>query len=519
MSAWERIETIETVEAFDAALSAVLFFSVVVLAMLACRQPVRRILIARVALLASLAIIPLSRLNSLPRLDLVKVLLSSELFPRSLFHSSSPDKPAHATGPWVSPCPVQDQKPSDSLRHPSFWTWRWFASILFVLVLGGIGAGFAWLLLGFGGVQWLIRHSRPPSTATQCLHEQIVAMGSRVAQRSLLRVSTRVHRPVVVGTIRPTILIPESLDLPSANLEFLRLSLLHEMAHVERYDHWFNTVANLAQTVWFFLPHTWWLRSQLMIDQEFLADQSAARRYGASSDYASSLLSMAAYHSPEDSGKLGVPAATIPTREKVGVPSALFQRMLMLLHCPFPLETRTPRLWSWTLRLAVVVASVGAACLVIRWPNSELVAVRTNPRTAPASHKFRVAHFVAEPLASHPNGRSIAYVMPLTLPPLFDLDVEVRSSPNDLAQIRIAGHPLNRKATQQTSPYSVADSGSADTKSWRRVHFHRDHQNVIVKVDGQPLSDKSLPEATSEWLTIEPGPQSAAEFRDLIVTW
>ena len=391
--------------------------------------------------------------------------------------------------------------------------------MLLLLVLGGIGAGFAWLLLGFGGVQWLIQRSRPPSTATRCLHEHMAAMVSRVAKRSVLRVSTRVHRPVVVGFIRPTILIPESLDLPAGNPEFLRLSLLHEMAHVERYDPWFNTVANLAQTVWFFLPHTWWIRSQLMIDQEFLTDQSAARRYGATSDYASSLLSMAAHPSPQDLGELGGPATNTPSRDKTGVPSALFQRMLMLLHCPFPLETRTPRLWSWILNLAVVGASVVAVCLVVRWPDSERVGAGARPPTASASHKFRVAHFVAEPLAGQPNGRSIAYVMPLPLPPSFDLDVEVRSSPDDLAQIRIAGHPLNRAAPQQTNPNTFADSGSADAKSWRRVHFHRDHQKVIVKVDGLPLSDEPLPEATSEWLTIEPAPESVAEFRDLIVTW
>ena len=48
----------------------------------------------------------------------------------------------------------------------------------------------------------------------------------------------------------------------------------------------------MAQAIWFFLPHVWWLRSQFLIDQEFLADRSAAERYGTSSDYASSLLSL-----------------------------------------------------------------------------------------------------------------------------------------------------------------------------------------------------------------------------------
>src|SRR4051794_13010870 len=78
---------------FDAASSATLFFSLIVLAMLTCRQPSRRILIARVALLSSLAIIPLVGLQSLPRVDVVKMLLASDLVPRSFFISSTPSQP------------------------------------------------------------------------------------------------------------------------------------------------------------------------------------------------------------------------------------------------------------------------------------------------------------------------------------------------------------------------------------------------------------------------------------------
>ena len=44
---------------FDAALSTALFLSVVVLCLLVCRQPSRRLLIVRLSLLASLAMLPL----------------------------------------------------------------------------------------------------------------------------------------------------------------------------------------------------------------------------------------------------------------------------------------------------------------------------------------------------------------------------------------------------------------------------------------------------------------------------
>jgi beta-lactamase regulating signal transducer with metallopeptidase domain len=515
MSAWEWAET----ETFDAALSASLFFSVIVLAMLACRQPARRILIARVALLASLAIIPLSRVESLPRVDLLRLLLTSDLVPHTLFVSVSPD--ASPPRPLIPPTPSRTLQRTlpDSHVHSNVTTWGWVVHAVVLLVWAGMAAGFAWLLLGLAGVRWLIRHSRPPSTEARSLHQELVGLGSPVGRRSVLRVSTRVRRPVVVGLLRPTILIPESLDLPSAEPGALRLSLLHELAHVERYDYGFSAVANLAQTVWFFLPHTWWLRSRLMIDQEFLADQSAAIRYGSVSNYASSLLVLAARPWSKETTLPVDALPSAPPRNKNHVPSALFQRMLMLLHCPFPIETRTPRLWSWSWNLAVVGAAVLAACLVVRWPDVVNVDPRSKTHPAPNACRFHVEYFVAEPLPGPPNGRSVAYVIPLTLPPLFDLDVEVRSFPNDLDQIRIAGYPLRHGLPHQSGHLAINPMGSIDGAAWRHVHVHRDHQNVTVEVDGQTISEGPLPEATTEYLTIEPGPQGAAEFRDLTVTW
>ena len=206
-----------------------------------------------------------------------------------------------------------------------------------------------------------------------------------------LRVNSRLPHPVVTGLLRPTILIPEALDRADADPEPLRLSLLHEIAHAERSDHWFSTLASIAQTIWFFLPHLWWIRSRLLIDQEFLADRAAADRYGTSSEYASSLLSLAALNGPDAGEPLDERPANAPQSGTIGVQSPLFQRMLMLLHCPYPVESRTPRLWSWTSRVAVIGASIAAACLVIRWPQASFALPATPPSRGAADPDSRLA--------------------------------------------------------------------------------------------------------------------------------
>jgi beta-lactamase regulating signal transducer with metallopeptidase domain len=501
---------------FDATLSTTLFLSLVLLAMLGCRQPARRILIARAALLASLAIIPLVALEPFPRLDLVDVVVESNLFPTALVAPVE-----RSPSPRGDPAGGLDgiQRMPNRVAGSGVRAGLWIARGLILLDIACVVAGSAWLFLGFAGVHWLIRRSEEPSLTTREVHDQVIAGGSRAAARSVLRVSRRVQHPVVVGWLRPTILIPASLDQPAGDGEPLRLSLLHEIAHAERSDHWFGTVASLAQTVWFFLPQVWWLRSQLLIDQEFLADRAAAQRYGRSSDYASSLLTLAARRRAGADGRDDDPAPSWPASGKVGIQSPLFQRVLMLLHCPFPIEARAPRVWSWSWRLIIIGASVATAGLFVRWPNAAAVEPRRGLGARAASQSFRVTHLVAEPQVGPPTSRSLPYVVPLTLPPEFDLTVEVRSRRADLAQIRIAGHPLGDPHAHSSGDFNRSPVAADEAKTWHRVHLRSRRHEVSLAIDGKPISAGPRTEPAIGWLTIEPGPQNAAEFRDLVVSW
>ncbi len=287
---WDWTDRIAVI-AFDAALSAAVFLTLIVLVMLGCRQPARRILLARVALLAAPAILPLVALGRLPRLDVIDTLVESRFFPGSLFRE--PAVAGHASTTTGSGS--TNQSLPGWLRGLTSVPRSRLARGLTVLDLTCVAAGCAWLVLGVAGVHWLIYRSRAPSPATRALFDLLVAGRSRAAARTGLRVCSRLRHPVVTGLLRPTILIPEALDRADGDPEPLRLSLLHEIAHAERSDHWFSTAASTAQAIWFFIPQVWWIRSQLLIDQEFLADRSAAEHYGkSSSEYAAALLSLVA---------------------------------------------------------------------------------------------------------------------------------------------------------------------------------------------------------------------------------
>ncbi len=83
---------------FDATVSTALFLSLVVLAMLLCRQPARRIRIARVALLSSLTMIPMVALAPLPRLDITDTIIRSDLVPAQLIFNPDQKTPTSASG-------------------------------------------------------------------------------------------------------------------------------------------------------------------------------------------------------------------------------------------------------------------------------------------------------------------------------------------------------------------------------------------------------------------------------------
>ncbi len=501
---------------FDAGLSTAILLSAVVVAMLVCRQPARRLRIARAALLASLAMIPLVALAPLPRLDLVNTLVDYKLRPATLNAKPDPSRPGSAG--FVADLLAKWPIPDDLQDYVSAAT-QWFPRGLVLVNLTCVATGCAWLLLGLGGVRWLLRHSREPSGPTQALYDRLTDGGINSQARPALRVSTRVQRPVVAGMVRPTILIPSSYDQSESDAELLRLTLLHEIAHARQSDPWFGAIASLAQTVWFFLPHIWWIRSQLLIDQEFLADRSAALHFGTSPEYAASLLSLAESgpSSPIES-RPGVRSSIWPEVAKKGPRSPLFQRMLMLLYCPFRVEAQAPRSWSWIWSLAVIAASISAACMSIRWPYALVLEHRQMGDSRSADESFRVADFVAEPMVFLPGGRALPYIMPVALPAHFELTVEVLASVSELANVHVAGHPLGL-ARPLPAAVEPSSTSRAYAEAWHQIRLVREGLQLALWVDGRKLPVILNPQATTDWLTFEPNPDRPTQFRNLIVNW
>lgn len=77
--------------------------------------------------------------------------------------------------------------------------------------------------------------------------------------------STMAKVPMVIGHLRPLILIPAGLvfSIPPDQIEAI---LAHELAHIRRKDFLINTLKSVIEAVFFYHPFVWWLSS--VFDQE-----------------------------------------------------------------------------------------------------------------------------------------------------------------------------------------------------------------------------------------------------------
>lgn len=454
--------------------AAVILSLALVVAMLACRQPVRRRTIARVGLLGLLLLPLMKATGPFGELDLSEPLRRVS---KLVDLGASPER-------------------SEPLR-PDAADSGWLDRGLRVTYAAVGSVGILWLWLGWYGSGWLTRRSSAPSTAVVNLYRSLPFRGDR---RPLLRVSARVSRPVLIGFLKPTILIPPLLDQPDSRGK-LRVGLLHELAHAEAADPCFLILSGLTQSVWFFLPTIWWIRAQARIDQEYLADSLAARGLGATS-YASSLLDWAG----GASAKAGRVAPAAPSAADSG--STLLQRMTMLLQCPFRMEVRPPIWWTMSVLATVSAASVGVTALRFDEPAAPARKRATFGKAAPGTGRlFRSSRLVLGATEPGANGRVKPVRLPVSLPDGFVLTFEIQASPEVLAQTRAVG--------VQLGPEVVPDT----TDHWHRVRIVRDRGQIRAWIYNRPIDSPSVEFAPATRLSFEPPPRQALAIRDLILSW
>jgi len=122
-----------------------------------------------------------------------------------------------------------------------------------------------------------LRNGCPLVTETRLL-ATVQSLVNRYSMKLVpaLMQAERVLVPQVVGLIRPVILLPTSA-LTGLTADELELILMHELAHVRRYDMWVALIQRLAEALLFFNPALWFLSRRISELREFCCDDIACR--------------------------------------------------------------------------------------------------------------------------------------------------------------------------------------------------------------------------------------------------
>ena len=114
----------------------------------------------------------------------------------------------------------------------------------------------------------------------------------KLTQPVLLMESCLAEVPVVIGHLRPMILMPVGLlaGLPAAQIESI---LLHELAHIRRADYLVNLIQTFLEGLLFYHPAAWWISRVIRMERENCCDDLVVETSGNALEYASALAALA----------------------------------------------------------------------------------------------------------------------------------------------------------------------------------------------------------------------------------
>jgi beta-lactamase regulating signal transducer with metallopeptidase domain len=103
--------------------------------------------------------------------------------------------------------------------------------------------------------------------------------------------SERVRVPAAIGFWKRTIVLPAWAlrELPSQDLNVI---LLHEFAHLQRWDDWTNLIQKIVRALFFFHPAVWWIEKRISVEREMACDDAVLAETANPHGYATCLVSL-----------------------------------------------------------------------------------------------------------------------------------------------------------------------------------------------------------------------------------
>jgi beta-lactamase regulating signal transducer with metallopeptidase domain len=182
--------------------------------------------------------------------------------------------------------------------------WIWLCGSLSTLVM---------LATGLIGVEQMRRSSRLIESGDLPRRCRALADSLGIALRVSVGICDRLAMPVLIGIARPLILLPPAA-LSGWSVEQLEMVLLHELAHLRRWDNLVNLIQRFVESLLFFHPVVWWLSGWVRLERELCCDRLVVERLGQPVAYAEMLVSLAGLKQRRRSAALAMADRQVLTR-------------------------------------------------------------------------------------------------------------------------------------------------------------------------------------------------------------
>jgi beta-lactamase regulating signal transducer with metallopeptidase domain len=146
---------------------------------------------------------------------------------------------------------------------------------------------------------WLRRLDRPLQTVPAPAAEAVILHRLRtqagIRRDVTLRHSRNLIAPGLTGILTPVICVPKALadELEPAEFESV---LLHELAHVRRWDNLCSAAVHAIACVFWFYPPLWWIERKIAFEAERACDDLVVRWGAPRESYADAILKVCRLH-------------------------------------------------------------------------------------------------------------------------------------------------------------------------------------------------------------------------------
>ncbi|WP_425396628.1 M56 family metallopeptidase [Aeoliella sp.] len=299
-----------------------------------------------------------------------------------------------------------------------------------------------------------------------------------IARQVTIAVSDRVLQPVLLGIVRPLVLLPSAAVTGWTPAE-LEMALVHELAHVRRWDNLVNFVQRVVESLLFFHPAVWLVSRWLREGREQCCDAVVVAQCGDREGYAELLLSVARDAHNERLPSMAVALTQHPLARRI-------RRILQLEDDPMLVSKRT---------LLFVAALFVAITTAAFWTNSSADETVGEPEALnPAAEEAAPGETPDETAATR-DEVELAQDVPAVAVIHFVQDRSKKVDANERAawleeqKALATSREVVDRALQELHKRSVAGDNSASniTESWlmEQLEVTTDDGVLRIQLDGE----------------------------------